>query len=293
MGVSKRINTLDMKILIAGCGDIGTKVGRQLCANGHQVYGLKRNSQTIAKEIIPIQADLSQPLAAGCLPDELDQVIYILSASGFSEQAYQQAYVTGVSHLVQALGASIERLQRFIFVSSTSVYSQNAGEWVDEASITEPRAFNGRIMLEAEQQVLSLPHSVVVRFSGIYGAGRNRMLNQVLNGQLAAKQPLIYSNRIHSDDCAGVLQHLSEMKTIKDNIVLASDHQPAALHDIHEWLADQLGVSDELRRYEVPARRAGSKRINNERLLDLGYTFTYPDYQRGYGELIKSHNRVY
>ena len=276
-----------MKILIAGFGDIGTKVGEQLHRNGHQVYGLKRNAETITGPITPISADLSRPLAGNILPDELDQVIYILSAGGFNEQAYQQAYVDGVRHLSQALGQTLDNLKRFIFVSSTSVYSQNQGQWVDEESATQPNGFNGQIMLEAEKQVLTLPNSLVVRFSGIYGEGRNRMLSQVKAGQIAASQPLIYSNRIHSDDCVGVLLHLSENQSMDHQIVLASDNHPASLHDIQQWLADQLAVPQQDRNYEIPSRRAGSKRIKNQRLLDLGYSFIYPDYQAGYGKILK------
>ena len=277
-----------MKVLIAGYGDIGAKVGRQLHLSNHQVYGLKRNSASITGPTRPICADLSQPLSKGKLPDDIDQVIYILSADGFNEQAYRQAYVDGVRHLVQALGNTLDSLKRFIFVSSTSVYSQNAGEWVNEESPTQPKSFNGQIMLEAEQQVAAIPNSVIVRFSGIYGAGRNRMLSQVKNGQIAAQQPVIYSNRIHSDDCAAVLVHLSQMTTTAYQVVLASDSQPAALHEIQQWLADQLAVAQQDRCYEVPSRRAGSKRISNQRLLDSGYIFTYPHYKAGYAELLRS-----
>lgn len=276
-----------MKILIAGCGDIGTKLGRKLYFEGHQVYGLKRNTGSIASGILPISADLSCPLPGDTLPGELDQVIYILSAGGFNELAYQQAYVDGVRHLVQGLGRTIDSLGRFIFVSSTSVYGQNSGEWVNEESLTEPKAFNGQIMLQAEKQVLELPNSVVVRFSGIYGKGRNRMLNQVKAGQIAISQPVIYSNRIHSDDCAGVLFYLSQLKDLKHPLLLASDNKPVALHEIQQWLADQLAVPEELRHYGVPSRRAGSKRISNKRLLEYGYRFNYPDYKAGYGDLLR------
>lgn len=275
-----------MKILIAGCGDIGSKVGRHMHLCGHRVYGLKRNTDTIASPIIPICADLSRPLSAETLPDDLDQVIYIVSAAGFNEMAYQNAYINGVKHLVQGLGQTLTRLKRFIFVSSTSVFGQNSGEWVDEESVTEPVAFNGQIMLEAEKQVLELPDSMVVRFSGIYGEGRQRMLNQVRAGKIAARQPVIYSNRIHSDDCAGVLQHFSQMHDLKYRLVLASDNRPAALHEIQQWLADQLAVPENQRIYEVPTRRAGSKRISNQRLIEAGYRLMFEDYQAGYGKLL-------
>ena len=275
-----------MRILIAGCGDIGTQVGLQLHDKGHEVFGLKRNISSLPSEIIPITADLSRPIDSGVLPKEIDKIIYILAASGFNEQAYQQAYVGGVANLIAAMGDRTESLKRFIFVSSTSVYAQNNGEWVDEESITQPHSFNGQIMMEAEQQILSLRVGLVIRFSGIYGPGRNRMLEQVKSGQIAAKEPMIYSNRIHSQDCARVLIHFSEMLELKDRIVLASDHQPVSLNEIQSWLADQLNVPADKREFQIPKRRAGSKRISNQRLVETGFKFKYPDYTHGYRELI-------
>ncbi len=277
-----------MRILIAGCGDIGTKAGIQLHQNGHEVFGLKRNICSLPEHIVPIKADLSQTVDPGILPANIDLIIYILAASSFNEQAYQQAYISGAKNLIDALGKSISQLKRFIFVSSTSVYAQNNGEWVDEQSVTEPTSFNGQIMLEAEQQILGLPVGLVVRFSGIYGPGRNRMLEQIKSGQLAAKQPVIYSNRIHSEDCVRVLVYLTEMGAVNAKVVLASDHSPAALSEIQAWLADRLNIAETKRDYQVPKRRAGSKRISNKRLIELGYEFKYSDYRAGYSDILAS-----
>ena len=275
-----------MRILIAGCGDIGTKAGIQLQQSGHEVFGLKRNVSTMPDQIIPIQADLSRVFSPELLPTDIDLVIYILAASGFNEQAYRQAYVLGAKHLINALGESANKLKRFIFVSSTSVYAQNSGEWVDEQSPTEPSSFNGQIMLEAEKQILQLPGGLIVRFSGIYGPGRNRMLEQIKSGQIAAEEPVIYSNRIHSEDCARVLGHLVQTDEIIHKIILASDHCPVSLHEFQTWLADQLNIPEPKRDYQIPKRRAGSKRINNKRLIELGYEFKYPDYQAGYLKIL-------
>ena len=275
-----------MRILIAGCGDLGTKAGLELCRQGHEVFGLKRNSQTITAPIKAIAADLSQPLDSNLLPASIDQVIYILAASGFNEQAYQSAYVDGVKHLIRALGSDMQRLKRFIFVSSSSVYAQNEGQWVDETSVTQPQSFNGQIMLAAEQQVLNLANALIVRFSGIYGPGRSRMIDQVKSGHLAAPEPVIYSNRIHSSDCTGVLAHLSQLDCIDHRLVLASDHQPTSLFELHQWIADQLGVKKENRLYQQTRRRAGSKRISNKRLLEMGYKFNFPDYTCGYSQML-------
>ena len=275
-----------MRILIAGCGEVGCRVGLKLAGLGHQVYGLRRDTSTIPSPIVPIALDLSRPINKHLLPVDIDQVIYILSANAFNEAAYQQAYVDGVKHLIGGLDSANNIPERFIFVSSTSVYGQHQGEWVDEGSETRPTGFNGQVMLEAEQQVMRLPGSTIVRFSGIYGPGRNRMINQVKNGQLAPIEPVIYSNRIHASDCARVLCHLSHYVQLNHNLILASDHQPVTLYELQGWLADQMGMPKQDRQYKPIVRRAGSKRICNKRLLELGFEFRYPDYKSGYSQVL-------
>jgi len=277
-----------MKILIAGCGEIGSKVGIELSIKGHDVFGLKRNVDSIPKLIKPIAIDLSNEINPELLPTDIDIVVYILAANGFNEHAYNEAYIVGAKNLIAALGQQADRLKRFIFVSSTSVYGQNQGQWVDENSATESKSFNGQIMLEAEKQILQLPNSLIVRFSGIYGPGRNRMLEKISSGQIASSHPVIYSNRIHSEDCANVLVHLIEIGEINDQIILASDHCPVSLNEIQTWLADQLDIVQSSREYATPKRRAGSKRISNKRLLALGYQFIYPDYRTGYPDLLNN-----
>ena len=273
-----------MRILIAGYGKIGSRVGFDLAAMGHEVLGLKRDINSIPDEIAPVQANLFSPLPDGLLPDDLDQVIYILAAREFTEAAYRQAYVDGVRNLCQALGDQLPGLQRFIFVSSSSVYAQNGGEWVDEDSPPNPVLFNGRTMLEAEDLVKTLPNGLCVRFSGIYGPGRNKLIDQVRTGQIAPADPVIYTNRIHVHDCGRVLVHLSQLPSEQPghSVILASDHQPAALHDIQHWLANRLGVPESNRKTRPSNRRAGSKQLDNRRLLSTGFEFDYPDYKSGY-----------
>lgn len=274
------------KILIAGCGDVGGTLGNNLAAQGHTVYGLRRNINQLPASIHGISADLAQPDTLNSLPEALDILIYAVAAGSREEQRYRQAYPEGLRNLLDALQQQAIKPKQLFFVSSTAVYQQADHQWIDETSATEPEGFSGQVMLEAEQIALNsdIP-GCVVRFSGIYGPGRNFMLNQVNEGRGYPQSPMSYSNRIHRDDCVGVLQHLINQvdQSPLQPIYLASDCQPAPLFEVTEWLASQLGVSIT----EHSARRAiGSKRCNNQRLLDSGYQFKYPTYQTGYRSLI-------
>lgn len=277
--------TTTSTILIAGCGDIGSLLGEKLVAQGHKVIGLRRNINQLPQGIQGISADLRQ---LSDLKTKLANipapfiVVYALAASERSEAGYRAAYVEGVSNLLAALPASPEQL---LFTSSTSVYHQNDHSWVDEGSPCLPESMSGQVMLEAEQQVLNSPcPSTVVRFSGIYGPGREYLLRRVAEGHYAPDSPILYSNRIHREDCAGVLQHLIELKLAGETLescYLASDDEPSPINEVTDWLAKALDVKQE---YPSINRSTGSKRCSNQRLLNSGYRFRYNSFKTGYQE---------
>ncbi|WP_164549030.1 SDR family oxidoreductase [Amphritea opalescens] len=279
------------QILIAGCGDVGSQLGLNLIAQGHQVFGLRRNINQLPVGIQGIAADLSQPDTLQALPQPIDTVFYIVSAGRRDQAVYQQAYSQGLQNLLDALQQQSIKPRQLFFISSTAVYHQQHDEWVDETSATIPDNFSGQIMLEAENIALhSGIAATVVRFSGIYGPGRNYMLGQVNRGVGYPAEPPRYSNRIHRDDCVGVLTHLHNLSHQQAllPLYLASDDNPAPLHEVSDWLAQQLGVEIT----ERSARRTiGSKRCNNTRLKQSGYRFRYPDYHAGYPQLIQAFKR--
>lgn len=275
------------RILIAGCGDLGTVLGLRLAGAGHAVWGLRRQPQCLPGPLQRIAADLAEPATLGDLPRDLDAVYYTAAASDFSEAAYREAYVTGVENLLAALAAQ-GGPGRMIFVSSTGVYAQAAGERVDEDSPSEPRYFSGRALLAGERRVLAAPcTAVVLRLAGIYGPGRERLIRQVRAGEPCAAEPPVYTNRIHRDDCAGVLAHLLDLDH-PGSIYLGVDHVPAPQCEVMDWIAGRLGLPPPPR---LPAGggspRRGSKRCSNRRLLASGYRFRYPSYREGYAALLQ------
>ncbi|MBQ0755885.1 MAG: SDR family oxidoreductase [Amphritea sp.] len=276
------------QILIAGCGDVGSQLGLSLVKQKHQVFGLRRNINQLPPGIQGIAADLSQPDTLINLPQQIDTLFYAVAAGARDESVYRKAYPEGLKNLLNALQQQGIKLRQLFFVSSTAVYHQEHHEWVDESSPTEPESFSGQIMLEAEQIAINsgIP-ATVVRFSGIYGPGRNYMLGQVNRGIGYPTDPIRYSNRLHRDDCVGVLQHLyqlSQEQTLAP-IYLASDDEPVSLNEVSDWLAEQLDVEIT----DTSARRTiGSKRCSNKRLKSTGYRFKYPSFREGYPQLIQS-----
>ena len=279
---------MNKRILIAGCGDIGTRLGWLLVKMGHRVWGMRRNAEQLPDEFTPIAADLSQPLDPSVLPPELSTVYFTTAASERSDSGYQSAYVRGVENLIEALGTQPE-MKRFIFVSSTSVYAQIGGVWVDEASPTEPSHFTGKRILEAETIVSQSPwSSSCVRFGGIYGPGRERLLKSVQSGNAKLKAPEgedtpFYTNRIHQDDCAGILAHLLENTTLPA-ILLGVDNNPAPYNSVIEWMAKECGTPLSTEPHSNPGTT--NKRCKDIQLKELGYELLYPSFRHGYQPLI-------
>lgn len=278
-----------MRILIAGCGYVGSALGLLLASEGHTVFGLRRNTAALPFGITPVRADLSKPLPPNTLPTGLDAVVCAASPGGSSDEAYHAAYVDGPGNLISALqGQGIERL---VLVSSTGVYGQKNGEWVDESSPTEPNGTSGRRLLEGESLVLGGPYpATVLRLGGIYGPGRTGMIERALRNPPPEDGPPQYTNRIHREDCAGALRHLLLIPN-PDPVYLGVDHEPADRRTIAEWLATRSGEDRPMSpNADPPKIRPGrtNKRCSNERLLRSGYMFRYATFREGFTALLEN-----
>lgn len=278
------------RLLIAGCGDLGTSLGLRLAAQGVEVFGLRRSADRIPAPIIPIGADLTQPDSLRALPEtQPDAVCYIATPGGFNDASYRAAYVDGLNNLLRQLEAGKHRPERMIFVSSTSVYGITDGRWVDESSDAVPSGFSGQRLLEAEQQLqASAIPGIVVRFGGIYGPGRERLLRKVAAGEAVVSEPPQWTNRIHRDDAVAVLAHLLTLNSPAP-LYLGVDCAPAPMHEVTDWLATQLGYPPCPHvRGEAGGLRGSNKRCSNRRLLDSGYPFIHPDYRSGYHDMVRA-----
>lgn len=279
------------RALVVGCGYVGTSLAHSLVRNGWDVWGLRRRAERLPDPIRAVRADVSRPesLREGGLPLGLDLVVYAVSADESTESAYRTAYVGGLRNVLECLADGGGGPERLIFVSSTAVYGQEGGEWVDEDAPTEPAGFRGRILLEAESVAREWNgRATVLRLGGIYGPGRTRLVDRVRSGEARCpSNPPRYANRIHRDDAAGILRHVAKLKE-PDPIYLGVDTEPAPICRVLRWLARRTGSPEPLRAEpgEGSRRRRTNKRCSSERVRDAGYTFLHPTFREGYGELL-------
>lgn len=277
-----------LSVLIAGCGDVGSRLGLQLGRDGWRVYGLRRNAAELPVPILPVKGDLTDPTCPRCWPNGgVDYLVYAASATEHDEAGYRQAYVEGLRNVLRWLRQHEQQPRRLLFVSSTGVYAQRDGEWIDEDSPTEPTGFTGRVMLEAEQLALGcgLP-ATCVRMGGLYDPSRPWLQNQVRAGLRVERDPPQYSNRVHRDDAAALLAFLLQSDASGAALqpcYLGVDDDPAPLHEVVDWLRERLGVTHWAE--QSMTRRAGSKRCSNARARALGWKPRFASYRDGYAAL--------
>jgi len=278
------------KILIIGCGAIGTQLAHVLSAKGHQVTGLKRNPpESGSGKVDYFKADITSPADLKDLPLDFDTLYFIVSPDGRNEESYRDIYESGLNNLLNKFSLAGAN-PHWIFVSSTSVYGQSQGEWVDEDSIAQPENATSQLIRQAEQKLMErATDNIVVRFSGIYGPGREYLLRMAMQAPAIQQNPPYYTNRIHQQDCIGVLAFLLERRlagVALEQCYLASDDDPAPMWDVMSWLAEHLKCQPPT--VKVTGDQGDmNKRCNNQRLNALGYKFQYPSYKVGYLELIK------
>lgn len=271
-------------ILVVGCGDVGYRVALALRGLGHRVVGLKRQPPPAPSSFPILTADIRRASTLTAVSTEFDLVLFIVSPGSREPDAYRAVYEIGLNNLLTHF-AMAGRAPKWLMVSSTSVYGQNRGEWVDESSVTEPQSATAQWLVAAEQRLWMADAShCVVRFSGIYGPGRDWLLRRAALGESIQQQPPTYTNRIHRDDCVAALVFLIEKQLAGAGLqscYLASDNEPVPLWDVMCWIADQYQYPTPTA-LTMPADTGQNKRCSNARLAALGYVFLYPSYRDGY-----------
>jgi len=271
-----------MNVLIAGCGDVGAVLAELLLQDGHIVYGLKRNISTLPDGVIPIQADLTNPDTLKQLPADIDRLVFLPTPASRDQAGYESIFIQGWKNVWDALKGAP---QRSLVVSSTAVYGESDGGIVDETTDPRPTGFNGKVLLEMEQVAASCTDALVVlRLSGIYGPGRERLIRMAASQGLEIQQtPPYFTNRIHRDDAAAVLKHLLQIDD-PQALYVGTDNLPAPRYEVVEWLAREQGADAPKAIIDEGASKG--KRVNNQRLRDSGFKLSYPDYRAGYGAVI-------
>jgi nucleoside-diphosphate-sugar epimerase len=271
------------RILLAGCGDLGQRVARRLLARGDEVFALRRRPpENEGGGIHWLHGDLADPAGLRGLPHGVTRLVYLPAPSARDEAAYRAVFLGGLRRLLDALDGAA--LRRVLFVSSSAVYGEHGGAWVDEDTPADPPGFNGRVLLEAEHWLARQAPSVTLRLAGLYGPGRSQLLDRLRAGQVRVPRAKPHwANRIHVDDAAAAIVHLLALSGARP-LYLGVDDTPLPLDALYDHLSALL-------RTALPAEGAapagvGSKRLSNARLRASGFVPRWADARDGYAALL-------
>jgi len=269
--------------LIIGCGYLGRVVARRWLDQGHLVAALTRSRSDELRSlgIEPVLGDVTEPSSLH-LPSA-DTVLYAIGLDRSAGKSMRDVYVGGLTNVLDKLPTP----RRFIYISSTSVYGQSDGNWVDESSPTEPAEENGRIVLECEHILRERLHdAIVLRFGGIYGPGRLIRRASILGkGEPIATDPDGWLNLIHLEDGARAVVAAAERGELGATYNIADD-QPVTRREFYSEMATLLAAP--LPTF-TPTREPTNRRINNRRMrTQLGVELEYPNFRVGLRQAIQS-----
>jgi nucleoside-diphosphate-sugar epimerase len=292
--------------LIVGCGYLGLRVARRWLAVEEPVAAVTRHAARAqefrAMGILPIIAEVTEPPSLEPLRKLLgpgDTLLYAVGYDRHAAKAMDEVYIQGLQNVLAAVSPEIGRV---IYISSTGVYGQVAGETINEDSVTEPAREGGRVCLAAEQALRESKfgeRAVILRLAGIYGPGRVPNRADLVEQKPLPFDPASALNLIHVDDAASIVMAADKSPTTPRTYVVSDGH-PVARGDYYAELAQLWNapppvfatpgtVDPNSGTTIAPSRRGGAdKRIDTTRLMsELAPVLSYPDYRAGLRGIIE------
>ena len=273
-----------LQVLILGCGYLGSRVARNLLQSGTAVHVLTRSAERAqglaAAGFRPHVGDVMEPSSLEGLPD-VDAVLHCVGFDRGGSWSKRDVYVEGLRNALAATGRTSPR---WVHVSSTSVYGQEDGSVVDEASVTTPSAEGGRICLEAEEFLAAFRErtgttTAVLRLAGIYGPGRLLAKAEVLRrGAPLSGSGQEWLNLIHVEDAAAIATAVLSCDHPPDRLLVCDD-EPVERRKYYTALA-QLAAAP-APAFSEATSSTRNKRCSNRRLRSLGFSLSYPTIATG------------
>jgi nucleoside-diphosphate-sugar epimerase len=265
--------------LVIGCGYLGRRVANVWRAS-RPVAALTRSRaeelqrdglQPIVGDVLDANSLMNLPLAS--------TVLYAVGLDRSAGRSMREVYVNGLANVVRQVRCT----GPFIYISSTSVYGQRDGSWVDESSLTEPLEESGRVVLEAERTLRSLrPDAIVLRFGGIYGPNRVLRRQALLAGEPLTIDAEKWLNLIHVSD--GVTAVLAACERGEAGATYnVCDDEPVTRRAFYTESAIVLQAPPAMFAYQaMTIASEANRRVRNRRLCEqLGWRPHHASYRDG------------
>ncbi|WP_296203567.1 NAD-dependent epimerase/dehydratase family protein [Psychrobacter sp. UBA3962] len=283
-------NPKSPNFLIIGQGDIGLKVTNTLAKAQKPVTGLarrERQAYDLNEHAHFLQADALK-LTVEQIQD-FTHIAIIVAPNNYDAENYKNTYL-GIAQHIARLQNQLPQLTRVVFISSTGVYGQDEGQWIDETVEPQlPKREASQYILQAEQVLQQAygERAVIIRPSGIYGEQR---LMRVRKAREQQKEPIPlydWTNRIMDSDLVNIIIQvlmLEEGDGLKP-VYLATDYAPVTSFEITTWLAEQLNSTAPIAKPGTDGHNLSGKRLHSNIPRDW---LQFPDWQSGYSYILKS-----
>ena len=280
------------RLLIVGCGDIALRALPQLARN-YQVFGLVRAAaqadRIAALGAIPLTGDLDNPATLAALAGVADLVLH-LAPPGESGDRDQRS-----ANLIAAL--STRPPERLVYISTSGVYGDCGGAWVDEDRPLAPQTVRALRRVDAERSLLAWGKQsgvavAVLRVPGIYAAERLPLAQLKRASPVLRAEDDVYTNHIHADDLAGICLAALE-RGAAGRVYNASDDSEIKMGDYFDLVADRARLPRPPRIARAAAEAGAiaegllsfmreSRRLTNTRMkAELGVRLRYPSVYEG------------
>ena len=283
-----------MKRLVIGCGYLGRRVARRWLKMGDTVFAVTRDPARADEfeqdGILPFVADIHDVSSLAGLP-EVDTVLYAVGFDRSGGRSIRDAFVEGLENVLSRLPAP---RGRFIYISSTGVYGQDDGQWVDEESPCQPVRDGGQACLDAENLLIQKDPGFKccrLRLAGIYGPGRIPRRAELQAGKAISASPTGWLNLVHVDDAASVVVAAADASEFPD-LLLVADGCPLRREDYFKELCRQLDAppvcfEDSGGDSERSQRALSSKRVSNQKMLaSLDLILEFPQFSAGLAAIL-------
>lgn len=272
------------RVVIIGCGYVGSALGRRLVVDGYDVVGTTTSSQRVATiralGISPVVLDTADVDRLHDVLQDRDAAVLCVAPRA-DRRDYRVTYLQTARNLIEA--ARLTVVSRLIYTGSTRVYPQNDGEWVDESSPMQPTDENARILLETEHVLLDGAKTVgadrpalavVLRLGGIYGPGRGALDSIFRSAGKHRDDGDFYLNRIHVDDIVAALAAL--LRSNFQGVLNLCDDHPQTRRSFYDAALASAGLAP-IEWTSTSDRKNHGKRVRNDLIkTTLGLVLRHP-----------------
>lgn len=294
------------KVALLGCGYIGFAFAKEALQKGFQICALTHNSEKVAalKNLgvqNVIKAELESESWHSRIDPEQDWVLNTVSAAKGINGA-QRSYLEGQKSVVKWICGG--KIDTFIYTSSTSVYPQNNGVWVNEKSQTDGGNERSKVLLEAEKVIQesglgSCKRWFILRLAGIYGPGRHYILDRLRRGEVEFEGSGDFAlNLAHRDDiCSALWATFESPYIINNEIFNVCDDYPTLKKEMVGWLAKKIDcpspefnpylTTGRSRQRQLPNGHLPNRYISNKKIREIfHWEPQYASFRSGYASIL-------